>query len=291
MRRLRYAPIVAGVALAAVPAAWFVRLIVATPPLIVLGAAAPAVCWVGLILLLDRREREPLRALLTMFLWGAVIAAFLSSFANDQLLAWVGGITGEEWGRLLISTVAGPVVEETAKAAALVGLLVVWRAEFGGILDGIVYGALVGMGFAMTENITYFTLATLQSGRPGLVRAIYLRALLGGVNHAAFTATFGASLGWSREHGWRAWRFVPSVGFLGVVLQHLAWNAVASDRITQILCNPETVGGVCRDAPDRVDLLVTVPLLVALCLGPGVVALAVLVTLARRAPRRSPVGG
>ncbi len=42
------------------------------------------------------------------------------------------------------------------KGLALVALFYLARQEFDGPLDGIVYGALIGFGFSMTENLLYF---------------------------------------------------------------------------------------------------------------------------------------
>lgn len=266
-----------------VPAAWFATLVWHTPPLIVLAATLPAACWVGLVRLVDRPEREPWHAVAATFLWGAVVAAWASYFANEHLQTWLGEVAGWERARTLTSALGGPLVEETAKTLALVAALAFWWRDFDGVLDGMVYGALVGMGFALSENVTYFTLAAVQGGEPGLIRAVYLRAILGGCNHALFTATVGAGLGWARRTASPTWRsLAPPLAFLVAVGQHIAWNAVASGRITDALCNPATPGGACRPDPAHLDLFVTIPTIVALFVGPGVIVLAIVAALARR---------
>jgi len=64
----------------------------------------------------------------------------VASLVNDVLLATRG--LGDA-----VPTVLGPAVEEIAKASALLVVLAVWRSEIDDPLDGIVYGALAGLGF------------------------------------------------------------------------------------------------------------------------------------------------
>jgi RsiW-degrading membrane proteinase PrsW (M82 family) len=92
--------------------------------------------------------------------WGAVAAVALS-FVGEQLLF---GLTGAN--QFVNTAVAAPLIEESAKGLFLVGIVVFRRAEVHGLLDGIIYGALVGIGFAFVEDIVYY-LGSLQSGQLG----------------------------------------------------------------------------------------------------------------------------
>jgi len=183
-----------------------------------------------------------------------------------------------------VPLVGAPVVEETAKALALVVVALAWRELLADVPAAVLAGAAVGVGFALTENVDYLELAAVQGGPGGLVRALYLRGLLGGLVHAVFTASAAAGL--AARPGRRA--AAATLGLLAAVVQHVVWNGVASGRITALLCNPARAGGPCRDAPDAVDLLVSVPLVVAAALGPGVAALVLLVRHALTAPSRPP---
>ncbi len=270
-------------ALALIPVVWFVRLITGTPLIILLTALVPAVCYSGLLVLIDRYEREPGRLLLVAFFWGAVIAAFLSSTVNDFFHIWVIDIVGADRAHLLTPVLVAPIIEEISKAIALFILLLFWHEEFDNVIDGIVYGALVGTGFAMTENLGYFTLAAVQGGMSGLVQSIYLRSFLGGFNHAAFTAAAGAGFGYAREALSAKMRLLaPVIGLVGAILQHIAWNAIASQMIMGVLCNQEISGGPCQPAPDEIGLFVTIPLIVAMFIGPGGLTLLVITVLALR---------
>ena len=138
----------------------FVRTVVGTPAAIVLAAVAPALGYTGLLLLLDRHEREPFGLMLGMLLWGAAVAAPLASALNDLVLSWTTA-------RALVPILAAPLVEETAKGLGLLVLLGLVPHEIDDTLDGLVYGAVIGIGFAMTENLTYFTLAAVQGDDEG----------------------------------------------------------------------------------------------------------------------------
>lgn len=275
-----------------VPLVWFVRLLADAPALIECAAALPAVVYAWCVTRVDRAEPEPTLALVAMLLAGAVIAGWLSHTANAHLLEWAGTLTSHDDARALAGAFGAPVVEEVAKAATLFAVLFIGRTLLDGPLDGIVYGALVGLGFAFTENVIYLTFAMLQGGPSGLLRGLYLRALLGGCNHAAFTATTGAALGYAVTAGAGAgavrW-LVPLVGLGLAIVQHVAWNAVAASAINGVLCGPELGTAPCRATPTWTSLFVLVPFLVVIFVGPGLLTLGAIAYSARRRPRRTPL--
>ena len=82
---------------------------------------------------------------------------------------------------------------------ALVAIFVFWRSEIDSPLDGIIYGAMVGMGFAMVENVYYFV-ANVQRWRG--IEAwgvnIILRAIVFGLNHALFSSFAGLGIAIAR---------------------------------------------------------------------------------------------
>jgi protease PrsW len=255
-----------------------------TPALVLAAAVVPALCYGLLIVRIERFERERRLLLLVMFLWGAGAAALLAAAANDAAEVWLGALRDPELARSLTPRLAAPAIEELAKAAALVVVLIVQRQRFTGVLDGIVYGALIGVGFAMTENATYFILAAVQGGEVGLMQSVYLRAVLGGLNHAAFTATVGAALGWAVQHRGRGRWLAPPLGLTLAIGEHIVWNALAAGAINTLVCNPSTPGGPCRALASPFTLFVGVPLVIAICLGPALIALAVVARLARHHP-------
>jgi hypothetical protein len=121
------------------------------------------------------------------------------------------------------------VIEELFKGVALLALLWFFRREFDNVLDGLVYGALIGLGFAMTEDMLYFGAAYAEDGASGLGELWVARAVIAGLGHAQYTATTGAAVGWARSrYSEGAGQYVvPVVGYLLAVFQHFLWNAGA----------------------------------------------------------------
>ncbi len=155
-----------------------------------LAATLPTLFLVWLIWWGDRYEREPTRLLIAAFLWGALPAVLLALLAELAVgLPFNGGSLGDS---LVQTAMIAPVVEEIVKGLALLGLIRFARPEIDGILDGIVYGALVGAGFAMTENFLYFMSA---SGADAWALTVIFRAFVFGLNHIFYTAIFGAAIG------------------------------------------------------------------------------------------------
>jgi protease PrsW len=285
----RHAALLLAIAASVVPLAWFVRLLADVPALIVVAAAVPAVVWAWCVTRVDRIDREPPLALIAAFLAGAVVAGWLSHTANTRMLEWAGSLTGSDGARALAGGFGAPAIEEVAKTATLLALLLAGRGLLAGPLDGIVYGGLVGIGFAFTENVIYLTFAMLQGGPSGLWRGIYLRALLGGWNHAAFTATTGAALGYAVVASSSAARWlVSSVGLGLAIVQHVAWNAVAASAISGVLCGPELGTAPCRADPSWTSLFILVPILMVIFVGPGLLTLAAIALVARRQRRTMP---
>jgi protease PrsW len=168
---------------------------------------------------LDRYEPEPAGYRLAALGWGAVAAVVLS-FVAEQFLFGLPG-TNE----LVNTAVGAPVVEELAKGLFLVAVVVFRRSEMDGLLDGIIYGALVGIGFAFVEDIVYY-LQSLQAGQLGLT--FFLRGIMGPFAHPLFTAATGIGIGIAVSTRRPAVRvFAPILGFLAAIIMHGIWNGSA----------------------------------------------------------------
>lgn len=264
---------------AALLLAGFARVALDTPWLVFGAAFAPAAGAGLLVARLDRGAHAPRQLLLAAFLWGAVAAPALAVTLNGAVRDWLGAATDPDRAARLTAALAAPAVEELAKAAALAALALVWRHDLRGVRDGIVFGALIGLGFTMAENLYYFALAAVARGAGGLAESIWLRAALGGVLHPTFTATVGAGLGWARgaDGGVRR-AAAPWLGLGLAVLQHAAWNAVGAPWLDAATCGP-AAPACALDGRVRYWLL-TAPAIVAVFVAPG---LALLLWWARRA--------
>lgn len=229
----------------------------------VVGALVPAAFYSALVLRIDRHEREPWSIVLGAFGWGALVAALVASLVNT--------LSASMLGELFAVVVSAPLVEESAKGIALLLLLVLVRAEFDNVLDGLLYGALIGMGFELMEDVMYLGSAYLEGGVTRFGAEWFLRPVLTGSAHALFTGTTGAAVGWARgRHGRGALRFiVPVIGWCLAVLQHFLWNTGALTF----------ANALSEGQPAVVQLVIQVLLLL-------VPALVVLYTVARISRRR-----
>lgn len=191
-------------------------------------AALPVGPLIACYLWLDRYEPEPVRLLVVSFFWGALVAtggALLLQSA-DQLL----NASTEEWSAVVIA----PITEEAGKGIFVLLLLWTRRHVIDGVVDGLVYAGLVGIGFAFCENILYF--AGAYTGGPdlgpgGLESAtglFVLRGVFSPFAHPLFTSAVGLGVGLavgSRRPLVRV--LAPVVGYLVAVALHASWNGSA----------------------------------------------------------------
>jgi protease PrsW len=208
------------------------------PSLAVLGALFPTVIYVAMVWWLDRYEKEPLWLLALAFLWGAIPAAILSVILEFLLDLPIMALGGESLIANLASvSVSAPLVEESAKGIALIGLVLIFSREFDDVLDGIVYGAMIGFGFAFSENLfAYFLPIMAEQGIGSGVLNIFMRSLVFGFNHAFWTGIVGAAIGFARlSHGWVRRLLVPVAGWAMAVSLHGLHNTGAA-LVEQTFC-------------------------------------------------------
>jgi RsiW-degrading membrane proteinase PrsW (M82 family) len=131
----------------------------------VLVTLIPSLIAMAILWWLDRYEKEPLWLLGVAFFWGAVPTIALSLIAQivvDVPLADAFG--GSSLYPLASLSLIAPLTEETFKALILLALFVLYRQEFDGVMDGIVYGALIGFGFSVVETVFYLMSSLRQGG-------------------------------------------------------------------------------------------------------------------------------
>jgi RsiW-degrading membrane proteinase PrsW (M82 family) len=192
-------------------------------------ATLPVPIYVMLLLWIDRYESEPLWMLATTFFWGALVAIFIALIFNTgiEIIATIA-THSDEVGANVGAVISAPIVEESAKALILVILFFWKKDEFDGIVDGIVYAGMAGLGFAMTENILYYGRA-IQKGPEVLTVVFILRGMAAPFSHPLFTSMTGIGLGWSRQSRNTFIKFaMPLLGFIFAVLMHATWNGSAA---------------------------------------------------------------
>ncbi len=190
----------------------------------VVGAILPVPLYILLALWIDRFEKEPLSMLGLAFLWGASGAVLFSLVLNSLSAAALTALGGPVAADLGTAVLSAPVVEESAKGLALF-LLFSWRRhEFDNVIDGILYATMVGLGFAMTENVSYYGEA-LRRGPEASMTAFVVRGMLTPFAHPFFTAMTGIGLGIARETTRAPLKLAaPAAGMAAAILLHALWN-------------------------------------------------------------------
>jgi RsiW-degrading membrane proteinase PrsW (M82 family) len=191
-------------------------------------ALLPVPILVAAILFVDRLEPEPRADMLFTFLWGAGVAALFALVINTAGLIYItqpalGATTGE----YVSASLGAPVVEETLKGLVFVWLLRRRRLELDGPTDGITYATLVGLGFAMMENLGYYINAEVQPEFGGIRLLGYtfvLRGVLSSLLHPMFTSMTGIGAAYAASHKRAGWAL--PLGWAGAMLLHGTWNAL-----------------------------------------------------------------
>lgn len=177
---------------------------------------------------IDRWEPEPRLLQVLALLWGASVSigvAITVDFGVSTVAAAAGA--DPDLAYFFAVTVQAPIVEEAIKGFGLLLIFFFARRYFDGPVDGIVYGALIGAGFAFTENIQYFALQIAESGGlDGAVAQIFvLRGLMSPFAHLMFTAATGFFIGLAaRRGGVLAGIGMYLVGLIPAILLHAFWN-------------------------------------------------------------------
>lgn len=191
-------------------------------------ATLPVPLYVAVALWLDRFEAEPRRMLASAFFWGAAGAVFFSMLVNSFFALSLVESLGEEAAEVAGSVISAPVVEELTKAMVLFVFFFRHRDEFDNVTDGIVYAAMVGLGFAMTENVLYYGNA-LREGIDVSIGTFIVRGMLSPFAHPFFTGMTGIGLGIARETRRPLLRWTaPVLGFGAAMMLHALWNLGAS---------------------------------------------------------------
>lgn len=224
------------------------------------------------VYLLDAYEREPLSLVFGALLWGAVAATSLAGLANRDWGLVVARLLGPDVAARWAAALTAPLVEETLKAVGVVLLYLIARSEINGVVDGFVYGAMVGLGFAVVENVFYFV--GQFGGQPaGVLGGFFVRVLASGLyGHVLYTGLTGMGIAWfvTRTDQRLARRLLVAGGLcLLAVLAHFLWNSP--------LLNLLPTGEV-----TPLEQLVAIPLAAAIKGIPFLVLVVLLVGLARR---------
>ena len=182
-----------------------------------------------LVWLSDRYEREPLWIVFLAVLWGALPSIFFSCLFETALGVPISAVAGKPAAEIVGTVLIAPPTEELAKAGALLVVILFFRKEFDDVMDGLVYGAAVGIGFSFVEDFTYFVGGIIDSGVVGGGANFALRNFAFILNHSLFTSITGIGFGLARVYhkdliAKFAW---PIAGLCGAIGLHATHNLLS----------------------------------------------------------------
>jgi RsiW-degrading membrane proteinase PrsW (M82 family) len=191
-----------------------------------------AVAYLWFIHYEDRYTTVPLGLAAAGFVWGAVAA--IGAFAllgNDAVMSLYAKTFGAsfafDWGAALTA----PVDEELAKGAGVLLLLTLAPRLIRSPFDGLILGAFVGLGFQISEDISYAFIGAADAfGDVGAAwSTILVRTLASIPSHWMYTAVFGAGLVWLIGRPDVPARKGLGLGLmLTAMLMHGLWDASAA---------------------------------------------------------------
>ena len=163
---------------------------------------------------LDLYEREPITLVLGSLVWGAIPATTLAGLANGGWGLVVARVGGPEFASRWTAALTAPITEETLKAAGVVVICLIAMDEIDDMMDGFVYGAVCGLGFAIVEDVFYF-IGVFGGSPSGVLEGFYIRVLSSGLyGHVLYTGLTGMGIGY----------FVSTRG--EVPLRRRVWTAI-----------------------------------------------------------------
>ncbi len=196
----------------------------------------PMFFFAAFVYWLDRYEKEPIALLGATFFWGVIIATGGAFVINTIFGVGIYIFTGSEAAANFgTASIVAPIVEEFLKGLAVAIVFFIYYKEFDSILDGVIYGGIVGLGFAASENTLYiYRDGYLDGGWSSLFAVAFIRIVLVGWMHAFFTAFTGMGFAIARMSKNSLVRFTaPVIGYGVAVAAHAFHNTFG-----------ELVGGV-----------------------------------------------
>jgi protease PrsW len=205
--------------------------------LVAVIASSPAIFFVWY---LDRREHESPLLLGVAAVWGAVVSASLSLVFNNTLYGFLLTIARHSGGKIFgmstetfTSVLTSPAVEEVVKGLAILGLFLFLRSDLRDLRDGMLYGAMVGLGFNAAQYTIFLLDEFAISGSPPYLSLAALQFVFLGVNgHLIYSALFGAGFGLARQTRNPKLKWLAPIG--GIVLAIYA-NMMANTLGTKVI--------------------------------------------------------
>ena len=187
------------------------------PGLIMVGSFAVPTATLIFFVEINARRNVSLYQIIRLLFLGGIVSIVLSlvlfELTEKLRLTWLG------------DSVAG-LVEESGKLLALLTVTSLPRYRYR--LNGLLFGAAVGTGFAAFESAGYALRLGLHNGQ-AMTDTIMVRGMLSPFAHIAWTAMCGAALWKVKGAKPFAFTMVKDLRFLRVfaiaVVLHMVWNS------------------------------------------------------------------
>lgn len=192
------------------------------PELIILYTTAflPPIIYAIWIRNTERYQRNSWKAIAVCFLWGATIAIIAALILEIFLDAQINITFKQGSIRQMIAVIfIAPFAEELVKPLILGAKTV--RSRLTELEDGLIYGAVAGLGFSATENLFYGT-GFLREGLLYFFVLMTIRSIGGCLLHASATAITGYGYGKALLKQTSKLRVIPY--FVIAMIMHAAYN-------------------------------------------------------------------
>jgi RsiW-degrading membrane proteinase PrsW (M82 family) len=204
--------------------------------LLVVLSVVPTVALAAYVRFANVTTGEPLSVLFVTFLLGILLAGFAIPLNAFSRVVFVRTVPIEFLGLVLFYLLIVGPFEELVKLLA-VGLFAFNHPRFDAVIDGAVYGAVAGLGFATIENALYITDALSVAGpfqqadTPSAVLelggGITVSRALAGPGHVLYSSIAGYYLGLAKFNRGSAGPIVIK-GLLVAALAHGVYNTGAN---------------------------------------------------------------
>jgi RsiW-degrading membrane proteinase PrsW (M82 family) len=172
----------------------------------------------------ERYNREQWKSIFICFFWGATIAVIASLILEIILqIPLDASLSDSELVSFLVAVIVAPIAEEFSKPLAL--RLRSVKNSLDELEDGLIYGAVAGLGFSATENLVY-GYSFLSEGLLIFFVLMAMRSFGGCLLHASATALTGYGFGKTVMRHSSFFGALPY--FLLAILLHGSYNFLVS---------------------------------------------------------------
>jgi RsiW-degrading membrane proteinase PrsW (M82 family) len=203
-------------------------------------AAIVSMPAIVLVWYLDRREHESPLLLAGAAVWGAVVSVSLSLLFGTALYGYLLRLAKQSGGTVfgfsaetVSAVVTTPIVEEIVKGFAILLLFWLLSADFDDTRDGLLYGAMVGLGYNAAQYSIFVLEGFVSNGTPPYLSMGALQFVFLGVNgHFIYSALLGAGFGLTRQtHNPRLRKLAPLGGLALAILANMLASSVGTKVI------------------------------------------------------------